>query len=130
MFLLFNVTKIDTFIKLHKLCEDIGKSTNTSVITILIGTNCDLIDQRSVSFQEAQNFANIHCIPYIEVSSLTGENIDLSFWTLIANVWHEITGQPTIFPHFPEYLPSLQTLERFHCLSIPKETQSTLCSVQ
>ena len=46
---------------------------------VLVGTHCDVEDERKVSSEEAQKFASKHNLQYFETSSFTRSNIDESF---------------------------------------------------
>jgi hypothetical protein len=46
---------------------------------LLVGTKADLVDERVILREEAEGFAAGHGWPYVEVSSLTGERVDIAF---------------------------------------------------
>ena len=50
---------------------------------ILIGNKLDLEDEREVEFEEGNQFAVEHKMPFIEVSSKSGLNIDKSIQLLL-----------------------------------------------
>ena len=51
----------------------------------IVGNKADLNEKRKVSTEEGQNYAEQHNFHFIEVSSLTGENIE-SLFSEIANI--------------------------------------------
>ena len=51
-------------------------------VFILVGGKLDLKDSRKVSYSEAKRYADEMSIPYIEISSKTGENVDKLFHEL------------------------------------------------
>lgn len=56
-----------------------NKSKELKDIIYLIGNKIDLLDNREVSKQEAEEFAKLHNIKYYEVSAKSGENIEKIF---------------------------------------------------
>ena len=53
---------------------------------MLIGNKCDLEDQRSVSTNEAVQFAEKEGFSFMETSAADGKNVDEAFTALIKNV--------------------------------------------
>jgi len=43
---------------------------------VLVGTKSDLEEERKVSKMEARDFARAMCIPYVEISAMSGENCE------------------------------------------------------
>ncbi|CAF0967457.1 unnamed protein product [Didymodactylos carnosus] len=88
--LLFDVTNKDSLKNLQRWLHIVCIKDN--VVKILVGNKCDLIDeqQRQVEHEEAKQYADLLNIPYFEISTLTGENMEQMFITaarqLINNV--------------------------------------------
>ncbi|MCD6484063.1 MAG: GTP-binding protein [Candidatus Odinarchaeota archaeon] len=53
---------------------------------IIVGNKADLSQQRVVSYEEASKFAEKYHMPYIEVSSKTGDGIDEIFQIISKNI--------------------------------------------
>lgn len=53
---------------------------------IIVGNKADLSQQRVVSYEEASKFAEKYHMPYIEVSSKTGDGIDEMFQIISKNI--------------------------------------------
>ncbi|EAS04027.1 Rab-family small GTPase (macronuclear) [Tetrahymena thermophila SB210] len=74
--LIFDVTKKDSFLNCEKWYNTITSLADPHIQIVLVGNKTDLSNLRIVSRQEAEDFAKQRNIKYIEVSALTGNNID------------------------------------------------------
>ena len=83
--LIFDITKRDTFEKLDFWFKDLEEHSDNidNLFIYLIGNKNDKAEEREVTFEEANNFANEKEIPYIEVSAKTGNNIKKLFEEMI-----------------------------------------------
>ncbi len=77
--LVFSINQAESFRNIHSWIKQIDMNTSDSVAKIMIGSKCDLENERQVSKEEAENLAIKHGMEYIEVSSKEGINIDTSF---------------------------------------------------
>lgn len=65
--------------------EEVEQIASPSACKILVGNKLDLQTKREVTREEAEEYAAQKKIPFVECSSLTGENVDdvkKSFWDL------------------------------------------------
>ena len=85
--LVFDVTDEDTFERytFNKWHDYILKIGKRDVPVILVGTKCDL--ERQVSRERALAIADNLGIKYYEVNSVTRQNVDLAFETLVKDVF-------------------------------------------
>ena len=60
-------------------CSSINYESGNHVPMVVVGNKKDCNDNRQVKFTEGELFCKINNIPFIETSSLTGENIDEVF---------------------------------------------------
>ena len=83
--LVYDITNRDTFKKIDFWLNDLMENADNLDILyiILIGNKNDLEEQRQVSFEEANNYANEKNLSYIEVSAKTGDNIKKLFDEMI-----------------------------------------------
>ncbi|KAJ5077376.1 rab/gtpase [Anaeramoeba ignava] len=85
--LIYDVTSCPSFSCMKRYYQDIlrfmekGKKEK-KIPFILIGNKCDLEDERFISKEEGQEFADKLKIPFYEVSAKTGFNIDNAFLDL------------------------------------------------
>ncbi len=77
-FICFNMADRESFENLKRFMEDYITHTN-DCIALLVATHKDLASQRVVTREEAEEYAMKHGLKYIEISSKTGENVDLCF---------------------------------------------------
>lgn len=85
--LVFDVTNEDSFLSLHKTFKLIKDHCyNEFAETILVGTKCDLEEEREVSEERAQIVADELGLRYLEVSSVSRQNVDLVFNITAHNV--------------------------------------------
>jgi len=83
--LVFDITNRDSFLNLNSWLNEINKYCNCDNIYItLIGNKTDLNDDRAVSFDEANKFANDNNMKYYEISTLNSEysNINNIFYNI------------------------------------------------
>ena len=73
--LLFDITKRDTFDLLETWLKELKDTNKVDVSKVLIGNKSDLAEERKVTFEEANNLAQIMKCTYYEASAKTGENI-------------------------------------------------------
>ncbi len=79
--LLFDVTRKSTFNSIPDWYKDINVSVKNMAerAILLCGNKKDLIEQREISVEVAKLYADQLNIEYLEISALTGENIDQTF---------------------------------------------------
>ena len=79
--LLFDLTRRSTFKSIPDWYRDIksGLSSHIDPVVLLCGNKKDLMKQREINEEEAKALANQLDIEYIEISALTGENLDQAF---------------------------------------------------
>lgn len=78
----FDVTNQSSFDNIQNWISEFNNKNSKSAKLILVGNKIDLISDRQVPHEIAQNFANNNQISYIEASALTGENVNDVFETL------------------------------------------------
>lgn len=74
--MVFDITDRNSFTGLAPFCQEILQGASENATIIVVGTKADLEDQRVVSTDEAQEFADEHGFLYIETSAKTGMNVD------------------------------------------------------
>ncbi|MHA2186591.1 MAG: Rab family GTPase [Promethearchaeota archaeon] len=82
--LLFDITERQSFLNIQNWFNEITKHLiNTSkLVWILIGNKKDLLDERMVARDEAEELARSNNLTYVETSALTGNNVEESFYKL------------------------------------------------
>lgn len=80
--LVFDLTNRNSFARLESWLADITEFGPLDVNVIIVGNKIDLDDDRTTSFNEAQNFVKKNNWNYIEVSAKTGFNVSYLFEVL------------------------------------------------
>lgn len=88
--LVFDVTRRETFVHLTNWLTDCRNQTNPNAVILLIGNKCDLSEQRQVSFEEAQTFAQENKLLYMETSAKTGQNVEEAFLITSKKIFENI----------------------------------------
>jgi Ras-related protein Rab-2A len=91
--LCFDLTNRKSFEALSSWISEIKYYSEHAQI-ILVGTKIDMIDSKLVSTEEAREFANKYFMDYIEVSSLTNDNISQVFESLTTSIYNHIMRYP------------------------------------
>ena len=80
--IVFDVTDQDSFDAIEDWEAEFRKDANNDAIVYLAGNKIDLIDQRKISFDQANQLATKKNMKYFDVSAKTGENVDILFQQL------------------------------------------------
>mmetsp|Transcript_27193 Transcript_27193/g.38302 ORF Transcript_27193/g.38302 Transcript_27193/m.38302 type:complete len:203 (+) Transcript_27193:83-691(+) len=80
--LAFDVTDGNSFQTVGKWIYDIKKYSTDTTPVILVGTKCDLQDQRVVDADTARKFAEKNDLKYIETSAKSGDGVQEAFLAL------------------------------------------------
>ncbi|CAD8202700.1 unnamed protein product [Paramecium octaurelia] len=80
VYLVYDITKRSTFDELENWLNDIKSQADKDAVMILIGNKLDKVadnnQPREVSLEEAQIFAEIHKLIFMEVSTYSNEDIE------------------------------------------------------
>ncbi|TFG16901.1 MAG: GTP-binding protein [Promethearchaeota archaeon] len=78
-FLVFDVTRPETFEKIPNWYDDFKKNADSSLELILIGNKVDLEDERKITTQQGIELAKSLGIPYLETSALNRDVVEETF---------------------------------------------------
>jgi small GTP-binding protein len=73
--LMFDLTDRKLFDDLSRRLNEVRESCDPNVVVTLVGNKSDLIDKMVVSQDEAENFAQVNQLQYLEISILKDQNI-------------------------------------------------------
>jgi len=79
VFLAFDISRLETFQHLPLWLGDIGRYAPTDVIRVLVGTKCDLANERQVSLRQVEEYCVANNLQYIETSAKDSINVDPAF---------------------------------------------------
>jgi small GTP-binding protein len=86
--ILFDLTRPETLLDVQNWWSIIKGNTDEELIPIIVGSKCDLVDERQISKKEIDDFIienDMHC-DYLETSAKTGENVELTFLTMTTRI--------------------------------------------
>lgn len=90
--LVFDITHRESFARLNDWLEDAMKHAEPhKPVFVLVGNKVDQEKARAVSPEEAQKFARLHNMDYIETSAKTGHNVDEAFQLLASKIYHMVS---------------------------------------
>ena len=79
--LIYDVTNKDSFKNLESWLIEIEKNASENVLKILIGNKNDLVDDKEITTEEGQKFANRNNMQFIETSAKMNTNVTEAFET-------------------------------------------------
>ena len=91
--LLYNITNRESFDSLNSWLTEIKKNANQNLSLILVGTNCDLENERKVTYQEGKDFATKNGIKFIEVSAKNNINVKEAFDILLEDILNTLSNE-------------------------------------
>ena len=95
--LLYNITDRDSFDSLNSFLIEIRKNAKKDIFIILVGTNCDLEDERIVTYQEGKDFATKNGMKFIEVSAKNNINVKEAFNILLEDILNNISDGNKVY---------------------------------
>ncbi len=84
--IVYDITDRQSFDNVIMWYDEMNKSINKRVSTMLIGNKCDLTEKRAVSEQQGRSLANKYGIPFAQTSAKTSENVNQIFANLAKNM--------------------------------------------
>jgi small GTP-binding protein len=82
LLLVFDLTHPPSFKNIPKWYQDIKVTLKTDLFGYLLGNKSDLVEQRKVNAEEIGTLTKELNLEYIEISALSGENVDNAFHRL------------------------------------------------
>ena len=84
--IIYDITNLESFKIINIINEEINHNGPKNIKKILLGTKCDLEDERQVSEEEGKKLADKLGINFSEVSAKTGKNVNEAFISLIKDI--------------------------------------------
>ncbi|CAE6449956.1 unnamed protein product [Rhizoctonia solani] len=93
--LVYNLTKRETFEECEKWRKILEKKLHNldQLQVVLVGNQLDIEEQREVSVDEAQAYADSHRFKFAEVSAKVGTNVEQVFQTLMDAIFERLSAQ-------------------------------------
>jgi small GTP-binding protein len=109
--LVYDITSSTSFANVGRWLHELRTHADPNVPIMLIGNKLDLTDQRSVTTEEGQNFAERERLLFIEGSAKSAANIEQAFTKLIGETLRSIKtteiGQESKGMSNPQPMPGL-----------------------
>lgn len=80
--LVFDVCNPDSYRHITEWKSEVNRYASENCRTMLLGNKIDKVTERQVSNETAKAYADANSLPYVEISALTGENIEAAFMQL------------------------------------------------
>lgn len=81
--LVFDLTNPKSFSSIRDWHADIKKNISNELnLYYIFGNKCDMINERKVSEKDAMTLANELNLNYMEISALTGKNVEFAFFSI------------------------------------------------
>lgn len=88
--LVYDTTRRSTYNHLASWLADARNLTNPHTVMMLIGNKIDMENQREVSFEEAQRFAEENGLLFLEASAKSGKNVESAFLDTAKKIYEKI----------------------------------------
>lgn len=77
--LVYDITNRESFLSLSRWIAEARAHGNKDITLVLVGNKSDLAENREISVEEAQAFADQNGLLYVEASAKTGNNVDTAY---------------------------------------------------
>lgn len=80
--MVYDVTSSESFDHVEEWLSEVDRYANENTSKLLVGNKADLIEEKQVTKETAQTFADKLSIPFLETSAKTATNVDNAFLTM------------------------------------------------
>jgi len=77
--MVYDVTSQESFDHVEEWLSEVDRYANENTSKLLLGNKADLVDEKQVTEETAQRFADKLGIPFLETSAKTSNNVDAAF---------------------------------------------------
>ncbi|MED6120991.1 Ras- protein raba3, variant 2 [Stylosanthes scabra] len=91
--LVYDITKRQSFDHVARWIEELRSHADSSIVIMLIGNKCDLVDLRMVSTEDAIEFAQEQGLFFSETSALNGNNVETAFLKLLQEITNRLVSK-------------------------------------
>jgi len=84
--IVFDLTNQKSFKNLEKWLLEVERYAESDVLKMILANKSDLTGDRFVSREELKEFCDLKSIQFLEVSAMSGENIEKAFQRLALNI--------------------------------------------
>jgi len=91
--MVYDVTSMESFDHVEEWLNEVERHANESTSKLLVGNKADLVDEKQVSEEVAQRFADKLGISFLETSAKTSTNVDAAFHTMAQELIKNRSGR-------------------------------------
>ena len=92
-FIVYDITRKETFDNVERWYYDLKNSSDKNPTIMLIGNKSDLESQRQVSKENGEEKAKSFELAFMEMSALSGENLEKGFNLLVTEIFNKSKGE-------------------------------------
>eukprot|EP00884_Botryococcus_braunii_P006257 jgi/Botrbrau1/15632/Bobra.4_1s0017.1 len=82
----YDITSAESFQKAKHWVSELHKNASGDIVIILVGNKTDLVEQRAVSTEEGQEYADSNSMLFVETSAKTAANVTTIFDTVAQRI--------------------------------------------
>jgi Ras-related protein Rab-11A len=94
--LVFDISKHETFKNCERWLSELRDHADQNIVIMLVGNKTDLRHLRTVSTEEATEFAEKHNLAFIETSALDATGVDTAFQQLLTEIYKIVSRKTMI----------------------------------
>ena len=91
--LMYDITSQESFNNIEKWMETIKQNSGNKMVIVLIGTKCDMIEQRVIEKESGEDLAQRYGIHFFETSSKDNINIQKAFYDVAEQIIEKNKGK-------------------------------------
>jgi Ras-related protein Rab-1A len=80
--MVYDMTNTESFDHVNDWLKEVNRYAAPGTVKLLVGNKCDRINDRSVTIEQAQEFAADLGIPFLETSAKSAKNVEEAFLTI------------------------------------------------
>ena len=90
---MYEISSKESFNNIEKWMETINENCGNKMVIVLIGTKCDLIEERVINKEEGKSLAQKYGIHFFEISSKDNINIEKAFYDIAEQIIEKDKGK-------------------------------------
>jgi len=94
----YDVTDKDSFNNVKQWLHEIDRYASPNVNKLLVGNKSDLASKKTVSTEDAQEFADELGLEFLETSAKNANNVEAAFLRMASQIKDRVANQPTPAP--------------------------------
>ena len=88
--LVYDISKKLSFESIDRWLKELRDHADPNIVIMLVGNKKDLQHLRSITTGDAEEYAKVNKLNFIETSALESSNVEDAFKTLLADIYHSM----------------------------------------